>query len=462
MSQGKNVILVDDEEAMRIAMTQWLELDNFQVQAYGHAREALENIDRSYDGVLVTDVRMPEIDGLQLMRRVLSIDDKIPVILITAHGEIPMAVSAIREGAYDFIEKPFEPEILLETIKRAAEQRALVLENRLLKRRLQTSDSLEGKLLGTSEAVQYLRQEITDLAPTDASVFMFGETGAGKEVTARCLHDMSERSDGEFVAINCGAIPEGLFESELFGHEAGSFTGAAGKRIGKFERARGGTLFLDEINNMPLNMQAKVLRVLQENEIERVGGNRPIPIDIRLISATNVDPERACDKGTLRKDLYYRLNVARISIPPLKKRGRDIILLFEYFATQAAKRYDREAAPLTTADITALMAHSWPGNVRELKNLAERYVLTSHRVENRIAYLLNQSDTTKLGESPHSLAEQAVMFEHCVLEQSLQRHQGNIAKVMEELKLPRRTLNQKMHNHGLSRKNYLPQNRSAA
>lgn len=453
--QAGTVYLVDDEEHMRMAMAQWLELADFEVKCFANGRDVLDDIDRTFAGVLVTDIRMPGIDGLELMRQVLGIDPKIPVVLITAHGDIPMAVTAMRKGAYDFIEKPFEPDILLETIRRAEEQRQLVLENRLLKKRLQDTSSIESKLLGTSEAMQFLRQEIQDLAPTDASVFLYGETGAGKEVTARCLHEASDRVNREFVVINCGAIPDGLFESELFGHEPGAFTGAVGRRIGKFERADGGTLFLDEINNMPLNMQAKVLRVLQEKEIERLGGNRPIPIDIRVISATNVDPEQACGDGTLRKDLYYRLNVARITVPQLKTRGRDVVLLFDYFATQAAKRYDREILPLTPADITVLMAHSWPGNVREVKNLAERYVLSSQRMENRISYLLNQTDPGGATEVHHSLAEQADIFERCVLEQSLQKHNGNIAAVMEELQLPRRTLNQKMQNHGLTRKDFL-------
>ncbi|WP_228721414.1 MULTISPECIES: sigma-54-dependent transcriptional regulator [Desulfosediminicola] len=457
MSKGlENIYLIDDEEAMRLAMSQWLELADLHVEAFSGGREVLEIIDRNFNGVIVSDIRMPDIDGMQLMHEVQSIDRKIPVVLITAHGDIPMAVEAIRKGAYDFIEKPFEPDILLETVRRAKEQRALVLENRLLKKRLQQDrDSIESKLLGTSEAMQFLHQEIQELAPTDASVFLFGETGSGKEVTARCLHDASERADQEFVVINCGAIPEGLFENELFGHEPGAFTGAVGRRIGKFEQADGGTLFLDELNNMPLNMQAKVLRVLQEKEIERLGGTKTIPINIRVISATNVEPESACEKGLLRKDLYYRLNVARITLPPLSRRGRDIVLLFEYFSDLAAKRYNRGIDPLTPADITALMAHSWPGNVRELKNIAQRYVLTSQRGDNRIAYLLGNTEPHGVMEAQQSLAEQSECFEKCVLEQSLQRHKGNATAVMEELDLPRRTLNQKMVKHGLVRTDYL-------
>ncbi|WP_163336335.1 sigma-54 dependent transcriptional regulator [Desulfopila sp. IMCC35008] len=449
------VYLVDDQESMRLAMSQWLELDDFSVWTFCGGREVLDQIDRSFEGVLVTDVRMPGMDGLELMKRVFDIDSQIPVVLITAHGDIPMAVSAMGRGAYDFIEKPFEPDILLETIRRAGERRALVLENRSLRKRLQETGSIDSRLLGTSDSIQFLKQEIMDLAPTDASVFLYGETGAGKEITARCLHELSDRSNREFVVINCGAIPEGLFESELFGHEAGAFTGATGKRIGKFERASGGTVFLDEINNMPLTLQPKVLRVLQEKEVERLGGSRPIAVDIRVISATNVDPEQACRDGSLRPDLYYRLNVARITIPPLHKRGRDIVLLFEYFTDLAAKKYNRMVEPLTSEDVGALMTYPWPGNVRELKNIAERYVLSSRRGGSRIAYLLDREPVGDPATKMVSLAEQAENFERCVLEQSLSRHQGNMSAVMDELQLPRRTLNQKMVNHGLSRKDFL-------
>lgn len=449
------VFLVDDDEGMRQAMSQWLELDDIDVRTFRDGHEVLTAIDGTFDGVLVTDVRMPEMDGLELMTRVLAIDREIPVVLITAHGDIPMAVGAMGQGAYDFIEKPFEPEILLETIHRAGEMRALVLENRSLKKRLQDAGSLDARILGTSEPLQMLKQEIVDLAPTDASVFLYGETGSGKEVTARCLHEMSDRKNGEFVVINCGAIPESLFESELFGHEAGAFTGAGAGRIGKFERASGGTLFLDEINNMPLALQAKVLRVLQEKEVERLGGGTPIPLDIRVVSATNMDPEEACSEGSLRPDLYYRLNVARVTIPPLRKRGRDIILLFEYFTDQASVKYDRISPTLTAEDVANLMAYPWLGNVRELKNIAERYVLSSGRNTGGVAYLLGDGQVAGAVEPGLSLAAQAENFERCVLEQSLARHKGNIAAVMEELQLPRRTLNQKMVNHGLSRKDFL-------
>lgn len=454
MTKPGTIYIVDDEESMRVAVSQWLTLSDYTVESFSAAATVLNKLESNFDGVLVTDIRMPGMDGLELMSRTLEIDPEIPVICITAHGDIPMAVSAIRSGAYDFIEKPFEPEILLETIRRAAEKRTLILENRDLKSRLQESSGLETRLLGNSDAIQFLHQEIRDLGPTDASVFLVGETGSGKEVVARCLHEISDRRNGNFVAINCGAIPETLFESELFGHEPGAFTGAQGRRIGKFELAHGGTLFLDEVNSMPPNLQVKVLRVLQEKEIERLGANNSIPIDFRIISATNGDPRKACAEGTIREDLYYRLNVAEIQIPPLRQRKTDISLLFDYFCLDAQQKYNRDAPPLEHNSIRALMAHNWPGNVRELKNAAERYVLSSLQAEQRVPHILQQNEM-KTHTASSSLAGQANCFERIVIENSLKRHRGNIAAVLEELELPRRTLNQKMKNHGISRKDFI-------
>jgi len=457
MTSIGTVYIVDDEESMRIAVAQWLTLADYTVESFSSAQKALKKLDTDFAGVLITDIRMPAMDGLELMRKVLQLDGDIPVVLITGHGDIPMAVSAMRSGAYDFIEKPFEPELLLETIRRAGEKRRLILENRQLRRSLDNSEGIESKLLGTSDVIQFLRQEIQDLGPTDASVFLVGETGCGKEVVARCLHEISNRKNKNFVAINCGAIPENLFESELFGHEEGAFSGATTRRIGKFEHANGGTLFLDEVSSMPINLQVKVLRVLQEREIERLGTNRSIPIDIRIISATNDDPRQACIDGRFRNDLYYRLNVAEISIPPLKRRGSDIPLLFDYFALQAAKKYKREFPPLSKNAMTMLMTYLWPGNVRELKNFAERYVLSSLPGEQRIHHIFQHTETS-LNSMASTLAEQTANFERCVLDQALRHHDGNIAEVMVELDLPRRTLNQKMRNHKLSRKTYLKTN----
>lgn len=454
MSIG-SIYLVDDEETMRLAAAQWLTLAGFDVETFPSAAKALEKLSPGFAGVLVTDVLMPGTDGLALMRETLKMDQEIPVVLITGHGDVAMAVSAIREGAYDFIEKPFQPEALVETIKRACEKRRLVLENRALRSCLRRPGDIEARLIGNSEVIELLRQEVLNLAVTDISVLISGNTGCGKELVARCLHDYGSRRNEKFVAINCGAIPEHLFENELFGHESGAFTGAHGQRIGKFEYAHGGTLFLDEITSMPMNLQVKVLRALQEREIERLGSNNPIPIDVRIISATNQDPRQACADGVFREDLFYRLNVAELRIPSLIQRGGDIPLLFEYFMSQAASTYDREAPPLSEDSLAELMAYNWPGNVRELKNVAERYTLSNQAIGQRIADILYNSQTQHAASEGGSLTEQMNSFERCVIEQSLRRHNGNISEVMKNLDLPRRTLNQKMVKLKLDRKAYL-------
>ncbi len=455
MSSTARIFLIDDDESMRLSVGQWLSLSDYQVASFAEATSALAGIDRSFAGVVVSDIRMPGMDGMALLQEVLARDQEIPVVLITGHGDIRMAVAAMRQGAYDFIEKPFDPELLLETIRRAWERRRLILENRSLRDQLEHAVDQERQLLGHSSGMQALRREISDLGPTDASVFLVGETGCGKEVVARSLHQASGRRQRPFIAINCGAIPEALFESELFGHEPGAFTGAQGRRIGKFERAEGGTLFLDEVTAMPFNLQVKVLRVLQEREIERLGGTEAIPIDIRLISASNRDPRQACRDGLFREDLYYRLNLAEIHIPPLRSRGSDILLLFEFFAQRAAERYRRPAPPLTAAAMSALLAHPWPGNVRELENIAERYVITSLPPPQRLAAILEPGENAGHPAFGPSLSEQIGHFERCLIEQALRRHQGNIQAVLSELDLPRRTLNLKMQTHGLARKDYL-------
>lgn len=453
MDQGC-VLLVDDEEDLRASLTQGLELSGQTVMATGNPEDALERVTRDFYGVLVTDIRMPGEDGFQVMRKAFEIDPALPVVLITGHGDVPLAVEAMRAGAYDFIEKPFAPERLLEIVRRACDRRRLVLENRQLRRRLAEGDDVERRLIGDAPAMRRLRQELRDIADTPASVLIEGPTGTGKEVVARCLHDLSRRAAARFVAVNCAAIPENVFESELFGHEAGAFTGAHKRRIGKIEHASGGTLFLDEVGSMPLSMQAKVLRALQEREIVRLGANDPVPVDIRLVSATNEQLLDAVEDGRFRADLYYRLNVVALRLPSLAERKSDLPLLFEFFAHEAGRVYDRPVPPLDLESVAALTAHPWPGNVRELKNMAERYVLSSLPPEQRLTLMLGQTEPPA-AESGKGLAELTLAFERQLLERSLKRHRGNIQAVMVELGLPRRTLNQKMANHGLERREYL-------
>ena len=437
------VIVVDDEASIRTAVQQWLSLAGFEVQAFDRAEACLAQLPEHFPGVILSDVRMPGMGGLQLLEHLQNRDADLPVILLTGHGDVPMAVEAMRNGAYDFLEKPFSPESLLESLRRALEKRQLVLENRRLHEQADLKLRLESTLLGASAGLQQLRRQVLDLAGLPVNVLIRGETGSGKERVARCLHDFGPRADKPFVALNCAAIPEQLFEAELFGHESGAFTGAQGKRIGKLEYANGGTVFLDEIESMPLAQQAKLLRVIQEHKLERLGANQSISVDLRIIAATKPDLLLEARAGRFREDLAYRLNVAELRLAPLRERREDIPLLFAHFARAAAERLGRNAAPPSGAQLGRLLSHDWPGNVRELANAAERHALG-----------LGDPEPVVTGAG-QSLAAQQEAFEAQCLRAALNRHQGDIKAVLEELQLPRRTLNEKMQRHGLLREDFL-------
>ncbi len=450
------VLLLDDDTEMRAAMTQWLELYDYRVCSFAEASTALEALSADFKGVVVSDVRMPKMDGMEFLRQLNALDQDIPVLLVTAHGDVQMAVEAMRQGAYDFIEKPFEPERLLDVVQRACEKRRLVMENRELRQRLTGAATIEQRLIGNSAEIKRLREQVVDMVDTDATVLLRGETGTGKEVVARCLYEFGPRHEGRYVAVNCGAVPESMFESELFGHERGAFTGADRQRIGRFEYARGGVLFLDEIGTMPLSLQVKLLRVLQDREVVRIGGNEPRALDVRLICATNKNLLRECAEGRFREDLYYRINLVELTMPPLRDRGEDVLLLFDYFAAQAANTYQRPAVSLPEADASLLLSHDWPGNVRELKNIAERYVLSSVPQCRRLATILPHAcklveDTSKK-QSLQALMHQ---YERLLLEQALIRHKGDVKAVIDALDLPRRTFNEKMTRYHLERKDYV-------
>jgi two-component system C4-dicarboxylate transport response regulator DctD len=435
--------VVDDEAPIREAVQQWLTLSGFSVQVFNRAESCLEQLPEHFPGVILSDVRMPGIDGLALLATLQTRDKDLPVILLTGHGDVPMAVQAMREGAYDFLEKPFSPEALISTLRRAMEKRQLVLENRRLHVQADTRSRLDSTLLGVSPGLQALRRQVLDLSQLPVNVVIRGETGSGKELVARCLHDFGPRAGKPFVALNCAAIPEHLFEAELFGHESGAFTGAQGKRIGKLEYAHGGTLFLDEIESMPMAQQVKLLRVLQDKQLQRLGSNHSIEVDLRLIAATKPDLLEEARAGRFREDLAYRLNVAELRLPPLRERREDIPSLFSHFAQAAAQRAGREPPMLTADRLSLLLSHDWPGNVRELANAAEREALGLNPVS---------TDSAQPGQS---LAAQQEAFEAQCLRAALGRHKGDIKAVLEELQLPRRTLNEKMQRHGLVREMFL-------
>lgn len=456
MSEQCRAIFVDDEASVRLAVEQWLGLAGIQVVSCESAREALAALtaDDANDAILVTDVKMPDTDGIALMRAAIERDADRPIVLLTGHGDIAMAVEAMRSGAYDFIEKPFEPVRLVETIRRACEKRRLILENRRLRAQLQGRDGIESRIIGTSPAIDALRRSVLDLASTHVNVVIRGETGTGKELVARCLHDFGPRAAKPFVAVNCGAVPESMFESEFFGHEIGAFTGAVSRRAGKFEHANGGTLFMDEIESMPLALQVKVLRALQEHTVERLGSHKSVRFDARTVAAAKVDLLEAASDGRFRKDLYYRLDVAELRLPSLCERKEDIPLLFEFFASEAAALHGREPRRLTDADLRTLLAHDWPGNVRELKNAAERHAIGIGAGLTSMASAPPSSGKAGVGPVRQSLSAQVEQLERTCIEQALESCRGDIKATMELLNLPRRTLNEKMARYGIHRQKF--------
>jgi len=361
MHDDLTVLFVEDDPHVLLGCQQALLLEDIPVVGCASAEQALQKIEAGMvPGIVISDIRLPGMDGLTLMDRLLQLDRQLPVVLITGHGDVAMAVQAMKDGAYDFVEKPFSPEKLVDVARRAMAQRRLTLEVASLRRQLDGRQSLEQRIIGRSDGIRRLRELLLNVADTAANVLIHGETGTGKELVASCLHDFSRRKDHQYVAINCGGLPENLFESEIFGHEANAFTGAGKRRIGKIEHAHKGTLFLDEVESMPINLQIKLLRVLQEHKLERLGSNQAIPVDCRLIAATKDDLDELSQQGKFRSDFYYRLNVVTLELPPLRERREDIPLLFDCFLQQAALRFDREPREVDRKTQSQLMAHDWP------------------------------------------------------------------------------------------------------
>ncbi|HSI42169.1 MAG TPA: sigma-54 dependent transcriptional regulator [Xanthobacteraceae bacterium] len=433
-----DVAFVDDDEALRAANVQALMLAGLSVAPYASAMAALEEIDASFPGIVVSDVRMPQIDGLELFRRLKRRDADLPVILITGHGDIAMAVEAMREGAYDFIAKPYALDRLLVAVRHALDKRRLVLENRALRRRTEAA-SPDLPLLGHAPETERLRQRVRQIADADIDVLVEGETGAGKEVVAQALHNWSRRAARPFVAVNCGALPENVIESELFGHEAGAFTGALKKRVGRVEHASGGTLFLDEIEAMSPALQVKMLRVLEAREIMPLGTNEVRRVDIRVVAASKVDLNALVRRGSFREDLYYRLHVAFVRIPPLRERREDVPLLFGHFLSRAAKRFRREAPLIDAAVRRHLDSHDWPGNVRELAHYAERVALG----------LLPESEAAPAPAAGATLPERVDAFEAGQIREALAASRGDIQATLRILGIPRKTLYDKFRRHGI-------------
>ncbi|MBD3836924.1 sigma-54 dependent transcriptional regulator [Brevundimonas sp.] len=430
-----SVALVEDDADFRQALVERLTLEGCDVRAFAAAEPALKAIDADFPGVVVTDLRMPGLDGRQLLSRLQALDPALPVILITGHGDIADAVAAMHDGAYDFVAKPFPFERLQDSLKRALEKRGLVLENRRLAA-IAAEGGQELPLAGSSRAVTALRATIAQIADARMDVLIEGETGTGKEAVARALHNGGRRRLAPFVAVNCGALPDGLIESELFGHELGAFAGALRRRVGHVERAHNGSLFLDEVESMPLGVQVKMLRVLEEREVHPIGANEPRALDLRVLASSKVDLGEAAKTGTFREDLYYRLNVVRLRVPPLRERREDIPLLFAHFLRRAADRHGVEPPAVDDAIRRRLLEADWPGNIRELAHYAERVALSLE-------------ETARAVDEGLSLPERVNRFEADLLRAALEAHRGDVPAVLAEMRVPRKTLYDKLQRHGL-------------
>lgn len=440
---SERVILVDDEADVREAIAQSLELKGYDVLALPNAMRALEVIGEDFEGCVVSDIRMPRMDGLAFLDAIRERDAELPVILITGHGDVPLAVSALHAGAFDFIEKPFETDRLADAVARALGVRRLALENRVLRSELESRDWLESNLVGRAPVMTTLRQRLRTIAGSGADVLLLGETGSGKELAARAVHRLSDRAEKPFVAINMAALPETLIESELFGHEAGAFAGAHRARYGRFEHARGGTVFLDEIDALPVALQAKLLRVIEERSIERIGSNEAVPLDVRFVAASKANLSARVDGGEFRADLYYRLAVVTLEMPPLSARMEDVPRLFQHLVNQSALRHRRTPAPINGELFTLMAARDWPGNVRELRNAADRFVLGLDVLT---------SDTPRLAKN---LPDRIEKFERAAIAAELAGQGGNVKATYEALGISRKTLYDKMQRHGLEREQFL-------
>jgi two-component system C4-dicarboxylate transport response regulator DctD len=434
------VLLIDDEPELRASTAQALDLAGFTVQELPSGERALDLVGFGFPGVVVTDIRMPGIDGLSLMGRIHQIDRDIPVVLVTGHGDVQLAVRAMRDGAYDFIEKPFSASQLVEIVARAGEFRRLVLENRVLRAAAGQADDLETRLVGRSNAMVDLRRRIRTIGPTEADVLIVGETGSGKDLVARALHDLSSRARKPFIAIDCAALPAALIESELFGHEAGAFPGAMRARFGKFEHAQGGTILLDDIASMPPDVQGKLSRVIERRSITRLGSNDPVSLDVRFIATSRVGLETEVAAGRFRADLLYRLNVVTLAVPSLAQRREDVALLFLKLVAEAAARHridPRDPPPRLVAEIAG---RDWPGNVRELRNAADRFALGLG------------TGAEGLGQTaPERLADRVAAFEKREIEAALSAHGGALKPVYETLGLSRKTLWEKMQKYSIDK-----------
>jgi two-component system, NtrC family, nitrogen regulation response regulator NtrX len=446
------ILLIDDDAGIRESMRMPLEYEGYEYLSAGTAEEGIALVQRESPDIVFLDIKMPGMDGMEALNRIRAIDEGVPVVMISAHGTTSTAFEASRRGAIDFIEKPFGAERLLVTIKNQLDRSRLIDENKTLRR----AAEVRHQMVGESAGLRQVSDAIKRAAPTNATVLLLGESGVGKELVARAIHRNSLRSRERFIQVNCAAIPEELIESELFGHEKGSFTGATEKQIGKFEQADKGTIFLDEVGDMSPKTQAKVLRVLQEGEVERLGSARTIKVDVRVLAATNKDLEAEIERGSFREDLYFRLSVIPIRVPPLRDRKDDIPLLVRHFADLFSRENNRRAPRFTAAAMDFLSNARWRGNVRELRNTVERLIIMTPgdsidvdalrdmvRLEPRPAAADNER------ERPGTLREFKESAERAFLVGKLREHGWNISKTAEVIGTPRSNLYKKLEQYNI-------------
>ena len=443
MARAMKVAIVDDEQDMRQSISQWLALSGFDPETFPSAEEALKVIGSDYPGVVISDIKMPGMDGMAFLKKLMSLDSGLPVIMITGHGDVPMAVEAMRVGAFDFLEKPFNPDRMTELVKRASNARRMTLDNRALRRELSDGTVMMKKLIGAAPAMERLREDILDLGQADGHVLIDGETGTGKTLAAHALHAVGSRAGKKFIVISCAAFSDEMLATRLFGPME------EGGQMPLVEEARGGTLVLEDIEALSQALQARLLTFIND---------QGTPVETRIVGICNDHEQGRTVEDALRPDLYYRLSALKIMLPPLRVRGEDILTLFARMTEQFAEEYGCDAPQITAQEAAQLLQAPWPGNVRQLINVAERAVLQNRRGSGSIASLLmadNEDTGLAMTTEGKPLKEYVESFEKMLIDNTMRRHRGSITAVMDELCLPRRTLNEKMAKYGLQRQEYL-------
>lgn len=443
MAKAMKIAIVDDEKDMRQSISQWLALSGFDTETFASAEEALKVVGADYPGIVVSDIRMPGMDGMALLKKLMSLDSALPVIMITGHGDVPMAVEAMRVGAFDFLEKPFNPDRMTELAKKATQARRLTLDSRALRRELSDGGAVMKKLIGASAEMERMREDILDLGQADGHVLIEGETGTGKTLVAHALHAVGARAGKKFKLISCAAFEEEELTRRLFGpiDEGGNQP--------LVEEARGGTLVLEDVEALSQNLQARLLTFINE---------QGVPAETRIVAICNLQEQGKTCEDALRPDLFYRLSALKIVLPPLRQRGEDILLLFTRLSEQFSEEYGCDAPHVSAQEAAQLLQAPWPGNVRQLINIAERAVLQNRRGSGTIASLLmadNDDVAPTMTTEGKPLKEYVEAFERMLIDNTMRRHKGSIVNVMEELCLPRRTLNEKMAKYALSRSEYI-------